>query len=195
MSDKVAIRANIGRIHAPWSRAIAYGFAHITPPASLRSAPSPSRGGRAPSLPISSPSMGEVARRAGGGASGRLPLSFRPSCRPCCVSRSQRSSSPSALATFQFGLMRGTVHCQRLFALLDVAARDRHGIVLPRQLDLEDHQVLPAEGRFRAGEVEVPHAAEPLVVDLLRLARGWRGSARASASASRHSAAAGSRCR
>jgi 23S rRNA (adenine2030-N6)-methyltransferase len=39
----------------------------LTPPASLPDALSPSRGGRVPGSPTSSPSMGEVARRAGGG--------------------------------------------------------------------------------------------------------------------------------
>src|SRR5690606_24062568 len=58
---------------------------------------------------------------------------------------------------------------QGLLALLDITARDRHDVVLARQLDLEDDQILPAEGGFRAGEIEIPHAAEALVVDRLGL--------------------------
>ena len=37
------------------------------------------------------------------------------------------------------------------------------------ELDLEDHQVLPAEGGLGAGEIELPHPAEALVIDRLGL--------------------------
>src|SRR5438128_3438502 len=60
-------------------------------------------------------------------------------------------------------LMTHVPQLQRLLALGHVVARDRQRGVLLGELVLEDHQVLPAEGGFRGGEVEFPHAAAALV--------------------------------
>jgi len=47
-----------------------------------------------------------------------------------------------------------------------VVARQRHGIDRLGKLHLEDHQTLPAERDFGAGEIHFPHPAEALVIDL-----------------------------
>lgn len=61
------------------------------------------------------------------------------------------------------------VHGERLLGLADIVAGHRQHVVPARQLDLEVDEVLPAERGFRAGEVELPHAAEAFVVDRLDL--------------------------
>ena len=50
------------------------------------------------------------------------------------------------------------------FRLDQIIARERHGILAPRQLDLEDHLVHVPEGDLAAGEIELPHAAEAVIV-------------------------------
>src|SRR5260370_36968640 len=51
----------------------------------------------------------------------------------------------------------------------DVVARDRHHALLSGQLNLEHHHTVLAKRHFRAGEIELPHPAEPVVVEPLDL--------------------------
>src|SRR5262245_36715330 len=65
--------------------------------------------------------------------------------------------------------MSHLVHGERLLAFLDVTACHWRRVVSAHQLNLEDHQVLPAEGRFGGRQIELPHPAETLVIDRLGL--------------------------
>src|SRR5262245_46505439 len=56
------------------------------------------------------------------------------------------------------------------FPAVDVVARDRHRVDAARELDLPDHEPPAPEAHLTAGEVELPHPHEALVVDPLRLA-------------------------
>src|SRR5262245_9579383 len=50
-----------------------------------------------------------------------------------------------------------------------VIARQRYGIDVLAHLNVEDHRAEIAEVHFGAGEIELPHAAEALVIHLRRL--------------------------
>src|ERR1700737_4853608 len=51
-----------------------------------------------------------------------------------------------------------------VFGIDQVVACQGHGVLAEGDLDLEDHLIHIAEGHFAAGEVEVPHPAETIVV-------------------------------
>ena len=59
----------------------------------------------------------------------------------------------------------------------DVVAHDRHRVALAGQLHVEDHLAAGAEHGIGADQVELPHAAEALVVHGRRSWRGWPRSA------------------
>ena len=58
----------------------------------------------------------------------------------------------------------------------DVGAGQRHAGLVVGELQVEDVDGVVAEGALGAGEVELPHADEALVVEGEHRARGWRGS-------------------
>src|SRR5260221_14754172 len=51
----------------------------------------------------------------------------------------------------------------------DIVALQRYGVDGARQLHLPDHVFVAAEGDLRAGEIELPHTAEALVIELANL--------------------------
>src|SRR5688572_33225860 len=58
---------------------------------------------------------------------------------------------------------------ERSLCVEHVVTREGRGLEAPGKLDLEDHHGAGAERGFRPSEVEVPHSAEPLVVDARRV--------------------------
>src|SRR5690349_5280997 len=57
----------------------------------------------------------------------------------------------------------------RPFPFEHVVARQRHGIDPLGELHLPDDVSVVAEGELAAGQVELPHPAEPLIVERLDL--------------------------
>src|SRR5260221_7748281 len=78
--------------------------------------------------------------------------------------RPHRSTARIAGKTLR--LLRGhrACHAGARFCVDEVVAGERHRLLIPSDLDLEDHLVHVAEGDFTAGKIKLPHAAEAIVV-------------------------------
>src|SRR5262245_6439494 len=95
---------------------------------------------------------------------------------PCFAHQSEKTAWRRIARTLRLLLAcqtRTAVDCilrqQTLLVVPDVVARDRQRADAFGELELEHDETLVAEGRLRAGEVELPHAAKPFIEDRRRL--------------------------
>src|SRR5256885_1422016 len=99
-------------------------------------------------------------------ACGSTTRASRP-CSVCWRGRTPRLADGCGLRGA--GLCRGAgrwlAPAQGLAAFGDIVARERNRFLAACQLHLENGDVLVAEGGFRHGQIELPHAAKALVVE------------------------------
>src|SRR6056297_1196754 len=62
-----------------------------------------------------------------------------------------------------------TLQRMRALPIGDVVARQRQGVLILRKLDLKDHVSAIPKAHLRSGEIEIPHPAKALVVEVSNL--------------------------